>query len=187
MALLRRTLLVAALLAALLYAISPGMREVVHGLVGALKERVESVIRRPVAVVPIGTEGPVADPEHPAEFATDRVPTTFWVAPGPDSTLTLTFDRPTRLVRAFVLNGAAGPEFNALSRARELHVVYFDSDGEVIHARDVPLEDTPDEQRVDFGGGDGATRLEITLKDSHRSPQSSAVALTDIDFFERSS
>ncbi|HEU0086911.1 MAG TPA: zinc ribbon domain-containing protein [Pseudonocardiaceae bacterium] len=189
MALVRRTLLVAALLAGLLYAISPSMRGVVHGLVGSLRDRVESVFaQKPVQVHATKTEATAQRPDHPGPMATDGLTNTFWVAPraADKPMLVVTFDRPTRLVEAIVHNGAAGEQFQALARPAKLHVVF--SDGETpIGVADVPLEDKPGVQTVQFGGGDGATRVEIRVVDFYRSEQNPGLALSEIEFFQRPS
>ena len=183
----RRVLLVAALLAGLLYAISPSMRGVVNERVLAGKEWVESAIsQKPVAVRPTSTAATAQLPDHTAEQATDLGNNTFWAAPDAAAKpkLVLQFDRLTRLVRAIVVNGGSGDEFQALGRPRDLHVVYFD--GEIVTGTfDVTLEDKPDKQEVKFGRGDGATRVEIQVMSFYRSPQSPGLALSEIELFER--
>ena len=183
----RRVLLVAALLAGLLYAISPSMRGVVNERVLAGKEWVESAIsQKPVAVRPTSTAATAQLPDHTAEQATDLGNNTFWAAPDAAAKpkLVLQFDRLTRLVRAIVVNGGSGDEFQALGRPRDLHVVYFD--GEIVTGTfDVTLEDKPDEQEIKFGRGDGATRVEIQVMSFYRSPQSPGLALSEIELFER--
>jgi hypothetical protein len=63
-------------------------------------------------------------------------------------------------------------------------MVYFD--GEIVSGTfDVTLEDKPDEQEVEFGRGDGATRVEIQVMSFYRSPQSPGLALSEIELFER--
>jgi hypothetical protein len=163
------------------------MRGVVNERVLAGKEWVESAIsQNPVAVRPISTVATAQLPDHAAELATDLGNNTFWAAPdaAAQPTLVLQFDRLTRLVRAIVVNGASGDEFQALGRPRDLHMVYFD--GEIVSGTfDVTLEDKPDEQEVEFGRGDGATRVEIQVMSFYRSPQSPGLALSEIELFER--
>jgi hypothetical protein len=86
-------------------------------------------------------------------------------------------------VRAIVHNGG-GEDFQALGRPRELHIVYI-AGGTTIGTSDVFLQDTPEQQEVEFGGGDGATRVEIHVVDAYRSVQNPGVALSEIEFFER--
>jgi hypothetical protein len=183
---LRRMLVVAALLAALVYAISPAMRNVVNGFVGSLKNRVESAItQKPVKIVPIGTEATAQLPDHPAAKATDGLVNTYWVAlkAADKPSLMLTFDRPTRLVQAIVHNGG-GDDPQALGRPAKLHVVFFKADTP-IGITDVDLEDTPDEQKVDFTGGDDATRVEIQVVDVHPGTANPGLALSEIELFQR--
>jgi hypothetical protein len=163
------------------------MRGVVNERVLAGKEWVESAIsQNPVAVRPISTVATAQLPGHAAELATDLGNNTFWAAPdaAAQPTLVLQFDRLTRLVRAIVVNGGSGDEFQALGRPRDLHMVYFD--GEIVTGTfDVTLEDKPDKQEVKFGRGDGATRVEIQVMSFYRSPQSPGLALSEIELFER--
>ncbi|MGH4016298.1 MAG: NADase-type glycan-binding domain-containing protein [Pseudonocardiaceae bacterium] len=186
LALVRRTLLVAVLLAGLLYAISPSMRGVVKEQVLGAKDWVASwFVPEDVAVRPISVSATAQLPDHPADQATDLVKDTFWAAPdaAAQPKLVLTFDHPTRLVRAIVHNGG-GEDFQALGRPRELHVEYF-TDTIVVGVSDVTLEDTPEEQQVTFTGGDGATRVEIQVMSTHPAEQSPGLALSEIELFER--
>jgi len=185
---MRRTLLLAALLAALLYAIFPAMRDLVHGLVLGGKDRVEALFgRQDVEVRPISTTATAALADHPADQATDLAKNTFWSAPDAAArpTLVVVFDHPTQLTRAIVHNGDGAGDFPALGRPHELHLVYFDGSGTVLGATDVTLKDTPNEQQVQLGEGDGATRVEIQVTSVHPAPSAPGLALSEIEFFER--
>ncbi|MGH4020319.1 MAG: NADase-type glycan-binding domain-containing protein, partial [Pseudonocardiaceae bacterium] len=178
----RRMLLVALLLAGLLYMIFPQLRGAVNEQALAAKDRVGSLILpQYVPVRPTSVTATGELPDHPAGAATDGFKNTFWTAPdaAAQPTLVLGFDRPTDLVRAIVHNGG-GEDFQALGRAQQLHLVY--STGQTA---DVTLEDTPEPQQVEFGGGDGATSVEIHVVSTYRSVQSPGLALSEIELFER--
>lgn len=186
LAAVRRVLIVALLLLGLLYAVFPSMRSLVNGLVLDGKDKIESMfVQQYVPVRPIQVTATGEVPDHLAPLATDGFSNTFWAAPdaAAQPALVLEFDRPTSLVRAIVHNGG-GEDFQALSRPRELHLVY--SDGErTIGTSDVLLTDTPDEQQVEFTGGDGATRVEIHVMSVYSSVDSPGLALSEIELFER--
>jgi hypothetical protein len=188
MALVRRALVVAALLAGLLYAISPSMRGLVNEQLRAAKNWVESAIsQKPVAVRPTSTGATAQLPDHPAERATDLATNTFWAAPDAAAKpkLVLGFDHQTRVVRAIVVNGGGqGDEFQALGRPHELHLVYFNGDT-VTGTFDAALEDKPGKQEIEFGRGDNATRVEIQVMSVYPSPHSPGLALSEIELFER--
>ncbi len=170
---MRRMLLVAALLTGLLYAISPSLRGAVNEQVLAARDGVESMFgQQYVAVRPTSVSATGELSDNPAELATDGFSNTFWVAPDGEAepTLVLGFDRPTDLVRAIVHNGG-GEDFQALGRPERLHLVYS-ADETTIGTSDVVLEDTPDEQTVEFTGGDGATRVEVHVVSFYRSVDS---------------
>lgn len=178
----RRMLLVALLLAGLLYAIFPQLRSEVNERALAAKDRVESLIlTQYVPVRPTSVTATGELPDHPAGAATDGFKNTFWTAPdaAAEPTLVLGFDRPTDLVRAIVHNGG-GEDFQALGRPQQLHLVY--STGQTA---DVTLSDTPEKQEVEFGGGEGATSVEIHVVSTYRSVQSPGLALSEIELFER--
>ena len=186
---LRRVLLVAVLLAGLLYVIAPSLRGAVNELARGGVDRITSFFgQKDVPVRPISTEATAQVPEHPARHALDRGNNTFWKAPNADAKpkLVLSFDRPTHVERAIVHNGGSGEEFGVLARPRQLHVVYFDGDT-TSGVFDVTLEDKPDKQEVAFGRGDTATRVEIQVTDVYRSPDSSDLGLTEIELFGRQS
>lgn len=181
-------LVVALLLAGLLYAVVPGMRSLVNGLVIGAKDRVESIFTsRDVAVRPISTAATAELPGHAAGLATDLGEDTFWAAPDAAArpTLVLGFERPTELTRAIVHNGDGTGDFQALGRPRELNLVYFDQNGTVVGTGNVRLQDTPDEQEVQLGGGDGATRVEMQVISVHPSPDNPGLALSEIELFQR--
>ena len=184
---LRRVLLLALVLAGLSYAVFPSMRGAVNELVREGVDRIESSFGQdPVTVRPIRTTASAALPDHVAELATDQFTNTFWAAPDAQAQLRLVveFERPTRLVRAVVFNGASGEEFETLGRPRDLHLVYSNDD-RIIGESDASLEDIPGEQQIELGDGDGATRVEIQVLSVYSSPQSPGVALSYIEFFER--
>ncbi|MGH3543734.1 MAG: NADase-type glycan-binding domain-containing protein, partial [Mycobacterium sp.] len=185
MAMLRRVVIVALLLLALLYAVFPGMRSLVNGQVLALKDRVGSMFNpKLVQVRAISTEASAQLPDHTADMAADGFTNTFWEAPdaAAQPTLVLNFDNPTRLARAIVHNGG-GEDYQALSRPDKLHLVY--SAGEkIIGTSDVTLQDTPDQQTVDLSGGDGATRVEVHVMSVYRSLHSPALALSEIELYQ---
>ncbi|MGH4025913.1 MAG: NADase-type glycan-binding domain-containing protein, partial [Pseudonocardiaceae bacterium] len=185
----RRVLLVAALLAGLLYAVVPSLRGAVNELARGGVDRITSALgQKDVPVRPVSTDAAAQVPEHPARYAFDGGNNTFWKAPNADAkpTLVLKFDHPTQIERAIVHNGGSGEEFGVLARPRQLHVVYFN--GETPSGVfDVTLEDKPDEQEVAFGRGDPATRVEIQVTDVYRAPDSPDLGLTEIELFERQS
>jgi len=179
---LRRALIVALVLAGLLYAIVPPLRGAVNERALAAKDRVGSLIfTQYVPVRPTSVAATGELPDHPAGAATDGFRNTFWTAPdaAAEPTLVLGFDRPTDLVRAIVHNGG-GEDFQALGRPQQLHLVY--STGQTA---DVTLSDTPEQQEVEFDGGSGATSVEIHVVSIYRSVQSPGLALSEIELFER--
>lgn len=182
--LIRRLLIVAALLLGLLYAVSPSLRSTVNDWVQGLGNDVESRIS-PEQVRPTLTESTAQLPEHPATLATDGFSNTYWVAPDAAArpTLVLGFDQPTDLERA-IIRGGGGEDFQALGRPRDLHLVYYNGQT-VLGTSDVSLQDVPDPQQVDLGGGDGATRVEIQVMSYYRAVTSPALALSEIELFER--
>lgn len=185
---LRRTMLVALLLAGLLYAVFPGMRSLVNGLVSGGVDRVEAMFARPdVAVRPISTTATAELPGHGAGLATDLGENTFWAAPDAAARpkLVLGFDRPTQLTRALVHNGDGAGDFQALARPQDLLVVYFDQTNAVIGTVNVTLQDTPDVQEIQLGGGEGATRVEIQVMSVHPAPANPGLALSEIEMFQR--
>ncbi len=183
---LRRVLIVALLLFGLLYAVFPSMRSLVNGLVVSGKDKIESMfVQQYVPVRPIQVTATGEVPGHLAPLASDGFTNTFWAAPDAagQPSLVLEFDRPTDLVRAIVHNGG-GAEFQALGRPRDLHLVYIDGD-RTIGASDVLLTDTPEEQQVEFTGGNGATRVEVHVMSVYSSLDNPGLALSEIELFER--
>lgn len=178
-------LLVGLLLAGVFYAIFPSLRGAVNEWALGVKNRVESYFPQYDPVRPTSVTATDELPDHPAELAADGFKNTFWVAPdaAAQPTLELEFDRPTDLVRAIVYAGG-GEDFQALGRPRQLNLVYFAEDT-VIGTADVTLNDTPEPQEVEFGGGDGATRVEIQVMSFNRSVQNPGLALSEIELFER--
>lgn len=175
-------LLVALLLAGLLYAIFPPLRHSVNEQVLGAKRQLESMIfTQYVPVRPTSVTATGELPEHPAAAATDGFTNTFWVAPdaAAQPTLVLSFDRPTRLARAIIRVGG-GEDFQALGRPERLHLVY--STG---RTADVTLADTPEPQEVEFVGGDGASTVELHVVSIYRSVQNPGLAVTEIELFER--
>ncbi len=183
---LRRVLIVALLLFGLLYAVFPSMRSLVNGLVVSGKDKIESMfVQQYVPVRPIQVTATGEVPGHLAPLASDGFTNTFWAAPDAagQPSLVLEFDRPTDLVRAIVHNGG-GAEFQALGRPRDLHLVYIDGE-RTIGASDVLLTDTPEEQQVEFSGGNGATRVEVHVMSVYSSLDNPGLALSEIELFER--
>ncbi|MGH3912937.1 MAG: NADase-type glycan-binding domain-containing protein [Pseudonocardiaceae bacterium] len=185
-ALIRRALLVGVLILGLLYAFIPPMQGLVNASVLGIKDRVEALfVRNYVPVRPTSFTATAEVADHPAALAVDLTTNTYWAAPdaAAEPTLVLGFDRPTQLVRAIIRVGVA-EDFQALGRPETLHLVYS-ADGTTIGTSDVVLQDTPEPQEVTFGGGDGATSVEIHVVSVYRSVQSPAVALSEIELFER--
>lgn len=185
--LVRRALLIGVLLLALLYVAIPSMRSLVNGAALGLRDRVEALfVQKPVPVRPTSFTATDEVPDHGAALAVDGFNNTFWSAPNAaeEPTLVLGFDQPTRLVRAIVWVGG-GDDPLALGRPKQLHLVYS-AGGTTIGTFDALLEDTPGkQQQVKLEGGDGATSVEIHVVDVYRSVQSPAVALSEIELFER--
>lgn len=180
--LVRRGLAAAVLLAGLLYAVAPPVREWVNREALGATQWVQSLISSQfVPVHPTSTSARAQLPDHPARLATDGFTNTFWVAPdgAAQPTLVLGFDRPVGLVRAIVRVGG-GQDFQAFGRPERLHLVF--STG---RSTDLTLQDTPDEQKVDLDGGTGVTSVEIHVVSVYRSVRNPGMALTEIELFDR--
>jgi hypothetical protein len=120
-------------------------------------------------------------------MATDGFLNRFWEAPDAATrpTLMVQFNQPTRLVDIIVHNGG-GDDFQALARPEKLHLVYFNSDGTVIGADDLTLEDRPDSQTIGLHEVDGAKRVAFQVMSAYPSTQGNpALALSEIEFYER--
>jgi hypothetical protein len=183
----RRMMLVALLFLGLLYAIVPGMRSLVNGLVLGGKDRVEALFAsNDVPIRPISTAATAEVPRHGAGLATDLGENTFWAAPNAAAKpkLVLGFDAPTRLTQAIVHNGDGAGEFQALGRPQDLHLVFFDRSNTVLGTDDVHLEDKPDSQQVALEGADGATRVEIQVMSVYPAPGNPGLALSEIELFQ---
>ena len=178
---LRPVVAVLVLLSGIVLAVSPSLRAQVGERWSDAKA---SVMRRispqysPVSPVEIlATSAAASGPELVIDGGTN----TSWIA-GPDDpepTLRVRFDRPVDLDRLIVHNGAA-EGFKEHSRAQQLHLV-FDTG----RSFDVELEDRPDAQTLDIDDAAGVTELEIHLVGRFRSLTDAAIALSELEFFER--
>jgi ribosomal protein L40E len=177
-----RLFLVALAFVGILYAAVPPFRGEVNQQVVAAGNRVKGMFVtrfdpvRPTTVVATATL-----PDHGANLAADNAKNTFWAAPvaGVEPTLVLSFDRPVDIRRAIVRSGNTA-DFQSAHRPAKLHLVY--STG---RSFDVVLADTPDPQTVDIGESAGATSVEVHIVELHRSLKGDAVAISEIELFEK--
>jgi hypothetical protein len=177
-----RLLLVVLAFAGLLYAAVPPFRGEVNQQVLAARNWVQGMfVAKFDPVRPTTVTATAASPDHGANLAADNAKNTFWAAPvgSGEATLVLTFDRPVDIRRAIVRGGNPA-DFQSAHRPAKLHLVY--STG---RSFDVVLADTPDPQTVDIGESAGATSVEVHIVGLHRSLQGDAVAISEIELFEK--
>ena len=163
---------------------------------GSIGNALQSV-RRTVAprYNPVNPQAATATSELPgraAGLAIDPGDDTSWAENAPGNgegqVLTLTFKQPVDLARIGFVSGAAGKDFLAQPRPRELHIVFSDAStgaGRPVATSDIVLKD-----KVDFQvfGVDArqVTKVNIEIRSVYAGQQGDATAITDVQFFEKS-
>lgn len=179
----RNILAVLVVLGGILYGAYPPFRHSVNSDVLGIKN--DTIGKLEIKYTPVHADKVVAnfaDPGHPADAVNDNNTTTYWEAPTTktlEPTLTLSFDHSANLAQAIIHSGI-GSDFQSADRPKTLHLVY--STG---HTADVNLADTPDPQQVALSNGSGATSVEVFVTAVYQSLQSSDVAITEIELFEK--
>ncbi|MFH1474298.1 MAG: hypothetical protein ABIG85_00385, partial [Chloroflexota bacterium] len=164
------------------YALVPSWRDSVNGFVNSVKE----------VVVPsadqVYTSGPTSGPgtkDHPARLAFDRT-LGFWAAPFADGsapTIEGSFEPPATVAKILVTAGAAGDQYKAFARPRDLTLEFLDAAGTVIASKSYELKDQAEPQSFDVGAK-GASRVRVTVKSVFPAETPKApVAISEVEFF----
>lgn len=164
------------------YALVPSWRDAVNGFIGSVKEM----------IVPSAdqfyTSGPTTGPatkEHPARFAFDRT-LGFWAAPfadGSPPTIEGSFAPPASVAKILVTAGAAGDQYKAFARPRDVTLEFLDAAGTVVASKSYELKDQAEPQPFDVGAK-GASRVRLTVRSVFPAEEPSApVAISEVEFF----
>ncbi|KAA2258799.1 zinc ribbon domain-containing protein [Solihabitans fulvus] len=180
---IRKFVAVALILVGIAYGLFAPFRGWVNEQVVAGRQNIEWILFGKFDPVhPTGVKAAVQLADHPGAAATDGLTNTYWAAPvnGAEPALVFTFDHPVNLDRAIIRSGASG-DFQAQHRPQKLHLVY--STGKT---HDVDLSDSPDPQEIQLSDGAGVSSVEIHVVALYRSMTGSAVAVTEIELFQKS-
>ena len=137
-----------------------------------------------VHVTPKSATATDAAKDHPASAAIDRNTTSYWsdgrAGSGVGAVLTITFDRPTDLVKVGFDNGAAGKEFPFQPRLRVVEVTYL-HEGKEVNRKELTLGDKPEFQTFNLLGRkvDSAT---VRIVSVYAGQRGSAASLAEIAF-----
>jgi hypothetical protein len=184
----RRAVSVLLVVAGLAYGVYAPFRNWVNDRYTSGKDNVMSLIRPqydPVTAGPgTASNEPVPiDPEHPALLATDLFKNTFWVATPPGAgfrpELDVQLTEQVDLAKVIVHNGAAG-DFQAYHRPKTVLFVFDNG-----NSFEAELKNTADPQTVSIKGGADVQRFRIAVVDVYESIDGTAMALTEIEFFEK--
>ena len=164
------------------YALVPSWRDAVGGFVGSVKEMILPSADQ------VYTSGPTSGPgtkEHPARLAFDRT-LAFWAAPFADGSppaIEGLFTPPATVAKILVTAGAAGDEYKAFARPRDVTFEFLDASDTVIASRSYELKDRADPQPFDVGAK-GASRIRLTVRSVFPAEEPRApVAITEVEFF----
>lgn len=134
-----------------------------------------------VSVVPVGAVASSAAVGHAATLAVDGVSDTYWASAGngTGATLTVRFGSAVHIDRIGVLSGEPGAAFRTDARPRTLEISTPGG-----HPVDLSFDDSASfqNQSADFSG---VTELTVVVKDVYPGQQSQAVALSEIQFFDK--
>ncbi|MEV6443866.1 zinc ribbon domain-containing protein [Amycolatopsis sp. NPDC051716] len=177
---LRRTVAVALIFSALIYALYQPFRGAINTAAVGLWSQVTGVFEAKLNPIhPIKVSATAQTDGHAAPLVTDNAKNTFWAAPGDrEQVLVFTFDHPADLRKAIVYSGDAA-NFPAAHRPQKLHLVF--STGKTY---DMVLADTPDAQEVPIENSAGATSVELHVTGLYRSLNGTDVAISEIELFE---
>jgi len=164
------------------YAVVPSWRDAVNGFVNSVKEMIVPSADQ------VYTSGPTDGPgmkEHPARFAFDRT-LGFWAAPFTDGSLPTiqgSFTPPASVAKILVTAGAAGDQYKAFARPRDVTLEFLDAAGTVIVSKSYELKDQAEPQPFDVGAK-GATRVRLTVRSVYPAENPNApVAISEVEFF----
>jgi hypothetical protein len=176
---IRRFAAVAAILAGLLYAAVPGVRNVLNTQAVSARQRVEKMVfgtYAPVRAVK-ATSKPVVK-GHPADAAVDGHWNTYWSTPVNGARrLTLTFQEPVELRKALIRGGIVG-DLRASQRPRTLHLVYPSGKGQ-----DLAMKDMTDPQEFELDSHGKVASLEIYVQDMYANAESKQVTVSEVELF----
>lgn len=177
---IRRTIAVALVLAALVYALYQPFRSAINTAALGLWSQVTGIFEAKLNPVhPIKVTATGEAPGHPAPLVSDGAKNTFWAAPvDREPALVFTFDHPVDLRKAIVYSGDAA-NLQGEHRPQKLHLVF--STGKTY---DMVLADTVDLQEVPIENSAGATSVELHVVGLHRSLNGTDVAISEIELFE---
>jgi len=164
------------------YFVVPSWRSAVNGFLDSIKEIVVPAANR------VYTSGPTTGPgvkDHPASKAWDGS-LAFWAAPvtaSSPATIESAFIPPADINKVLVTAGAAGAQYTAFARPRDVTIQLLDADGAVIVSKDLELKQQPEPQAFDVGGKD-ASRVRLIVRSVYPAADASApMALTEVEFF----
>lgn len=182
---LLRTFLLTMLLVVVLggifaYLALPGFRAAVNREIDVAVTDIRRLINPSyIQVHPVTTSVSSEVTGHPGQLATDLINNDYWAADmarDPQPTLTVTFDGATDLDALVVTNGAAGPDYPNLARARTLQISYSDGTGEQVTLKDVP-QGTPY-----IIHARGVTSMTVRIVAVYPGSGSTSVGLAEIEF-----
>ena len=164
------------------YALVPNWQKAVNGFIGSVKEMISPSADQ------VYTSGPTSglgSKEHPARFAFDRT-LGFWAAPfadGSPPTIQGSFTPPASVAKILVTSGAAGDQYKAFARPRDVTLEFLDAAGTVIVSKSYELKDQAEPQPFDVGAK-GATLVRLTVRSVFPAEKANApVAISEVEFF----
>lgn len=151
----------------------------------ALIEDTKDKMGKAKAVTPVGIAASAEIPRHPAKNTTDGLNNRYWGAPGPQASVTYTFDKPFRLVDVLITNGASkNPEaYAGQGRALRMDLEVTTQDGDK-HTKQITLSDKPGSQPVSTGISDVKT-VRLVLSSPAGLTKGRHLALAEVEFFQR--
>jgi hypothetical protein len=171
----------ATLVAALVYAVFPPLRNAVNSRFSGAKSRIETVAHPTYVLVhPVGVVANMQVAGYPGSLAVDGYTNTYWLAPwnpAREPTLTLTFGRKVSL-KKMILHSGADPNFAADDRPAVMRLIF--SNGE---AGLYMPQDTIKPQTLTLTHVDGVTSVEFQVAGVYPGKSGSYVAISEIEFF----
>ncbi len=191
MGLLRNLSFVVMFVAVGIYGLLPGVRNPLNDDAVRAKSWVVGLVSptyNPVHAIRATASSEV--PDHGAGLAIDNFKKSYWAADtktDPQPGLTLDFDQPAN-IDYLVFTSGNNAAFESVGRPQQCHIVFFSRNaaGQTLAvSQDITLADRPDAQDVTVDGAQQVTRIEIHITSVFRAPNSSQVAVAEVEMFTK--
>lgn len=177
---IRRTVAVVILVAGVVYAAVPTVREIVDPRVLALRDWATHLFIPeyvPVRAIKVTSPAP-EDRKHPVAHVSDTFFNTYWLTPVKGlKVVELEFQEPAE-PKQVIIRGGIKDDLKGSQRPRTVHVVWPTG-----KAQDVVLSDNTDPQTFELDSGGPVTSVEFFVQDTYQSVESDQVAVTEIELF----